>query len=446
MTKTHGTLPEAGAILCARFRLEQRIGRGGIGEVWRAADLERGGAEVACKILRADIKDPRAAVNFLKREVLVSRRLRHPSIVRVDAFYADAAAQFVTMEYVAGANLARMLAQRGEPFTPAGVEAWLGEVCAALDYAHAQGVLHRDIKPENVIVEAETAVPRLVDFGLADVALDHETVPERSEVRGTLAYMSPEVLLHGEAHDRSDQYSLAATVYEMLAGSQPFDAGEIVAQIAVKPPAPIPHVSEDVNRVLLRALAKSPERRFSTCGDFYRVFRAADRGHSSGVAWLPVGDVTDPSRETAVLGGFQIATRRTRLGKMLLETRVIDQEQLAEALMRHSAQGEKLGEALIALGYLTEETLAQTLAAQLQIQTVDDFALLDAELVEKAGLDNLREWCAVPLNRSAYGVVVAMADPLDMAALNALEQTFGEAIEPVVGTYSGVQDCLDRLA
>lgn len=432
--------------LCNRYRLEERIGRGGIGEVWRASDLSQDGEPVACKILRSDIKDARAAVGFLKREVIVSRRLRHPSIVTVYAFHEEGAARFITMEYVRGSNLARSLAERAEPFSPGEVLDWLGDVCAALDYAHAEGILHRDIKPENLILDSEMGLPHLVDFGLADVDLDEGTAPERSEVRGTLAYMSPEVLLHAEAHDRSDQYSLAATVYEMLAGVQPFQAGEVVAQIAVKPPAPIPHVSEDVNRVLLRALAKSPERRFSTCGDFYLALRAANRGHSTVSAWLPVGDVSDPSRETAVLGGFEIATRRTRLGKMLLETDVIDQEQLAEALIRHTTAGEKLGEALIALGYLTEEALAKTLALQLQIRQVDDLGAIDAELTAKVGVEELRGLSAVPLHRSPYGVVVAMADPLDMAALNTLEQQFGETIEPVVATYSGIQQCLDALA
>jgi len=156
-------------MLADRFRLIRQVGEGSIGVVWVAEDTHLDNERVACKILREELSSKREALAALKREVLLTRKLRHPNILAVYTFWEAEPSGFITMEYVDGQNLAEALADRGRPFTVKETLPWLRELSEALDYAHGRGVLHRDVKPANILLGKDGHV-RLADFGIASMA------------------------------------------------------------------------------------------------------------------------------------------------------------------------------------------------------------------------------------------------------------------------------------
>lgn len=440
-----GPLLEAGELLAGRFRLIRELGSGGVGIVWLAEDEQLENEEVACKVLRDDLSVERDALSALKREVLLTRKLRHPSILAVYTFWEDEASCFLTMEFVSGKSLSDELAERGRPFTLKETLPWVRQLAEALDYAHSQGVLHRDIKPANILLSEDRSL-RLGDFGIASMLLERD--PDEAEVRtqGTLFYMSPERLSGGNPDLRSDLYSLAATVYQLLNGTPPFHTGDILAQIQIKPAPPIEHLDEAINRVILKALSKSPEKRQSSCGDFYNALVSVAAGASTAISPSDLVDISDADRSTVVLGDFSVATRRTRLGRLLIEEGTITQEQLANALLAQAESGDKLGAALVGLGYVTEEMISLTLSRQLQVPMV---RLSDETIEENVACSVSRQivehHLALPLRRTKYGVLVAMFDPLDMEAINILEGHLGVSIDPVVATESDLRDTIERI-
>ena len=400
---------------------------------------------VACKILRGQLSESRKALAALKREVLLTRRLRHPSILAVYTFWETDAARFLTMEYIEGTSLADALIDRGRPFTVPEISPWLGELSAALDYAHDQGVLHRDVKPANILLSEDGHV-FLADFGIASLVLDPDTADLEYKAEGTVFFMCPERLSGAPAEPRGDLYSLAASVYHLLNGAPPFHAGDIIAQIQIRAPEPVAHLSEDANSVLLQALSKSPEHRPPSCAAFCEAFLDAASDAPRSMSPASLVDLGDADRSTVVLGDFDTGSRRTRLGKLLLKERVVTQEQLADALLDQQETGDKLGAVLIRLGFTNEERIASTLSTQLQIplarlteETPEDsvIALMDRQAAEAA--------MAVPVRRSSYGVLVAMADPMDMEAINRLESLFSDNVDPLMALESDVRGAIDRL-
>ncbi len=436
----------AGQLLAGRFRLVRVLGQGSIGIVWLAEDTQLENERLACKVLRAGLGDRREMVADLKREVLVTRKLRHPNILPLHTFWETAAAQFVTMEYVDGTSLAEALLERRAPFSLAETLPWLRDLADALDYAHARGVLHRDVKPGNVLL-AKSGEVYLADFGIARLTRDAGAPaagPGLTE--GTIYFMSPEQLSGGQEDPRSDLYSLAASVYLLLSGAPPFHEGEVLSQIQVKPASPVATLSEAVNRELLRALSKSPAKRHPTCLEFYESLRiAADSSSAPLRMELRRRQWTD-NAPTVVLGEFSVETRRTRLGRLMIERGLLTQEQLAEALIEQHQSGEKLGAVLIRQGRLSEAALAEMLSEQLRtsMTRVTD-AEIDPSVARALPREAAERHLALPMKRAQFGVLVAMADPLDMEALNRLESTFGETIEPLVATETDVRAAIARV-
>jgi len=437
----------SGDLIAGRFRLLQTLGSGSIGIVWLAEDEQLDNERLACKVLREDLRDRRDTVADLKREVLMTRKLRHPNILSLYTFWETPEAQFVTMEYVEGTSLAEALTDRRAPFTLAEVLPWVHDLADALDYAHGQGVLHRDVKPANVLLANDGRVC-LADFGIACLARggagDREAT---ASTEGTLYFMSPEQLSGGGPDPRSDQYSLAASVYLLLNGLPPFHEGEIVSQIQVKPAPPVPALPEAVNRELLRALSKSPSKRHANCRAFYEALRAA--AQSSGQPMhlnLQTRHTWAENAPTVVIGDFGVETRRTRLGRMLIERGLLSQEQLAEALIDQRQSGGKLGAVLIRQGRLTDVALAEALSDQLRTGTTratdGEIDMATARAVPREAAE---KHLVLPLKRARFGVLVAMVDPLDMEALNTLESAFGESIEPLVATEADLRAAIARV-
>lgn len=264
----------------SRYRVERRLGRGGMGDVFRAYDqrLER---SVAVKVVRADRHLPSSAVGRFRREAQIVAKLRHPSIVAVYDFgTVPGGAAFLVMELVGGHDLRHHLRLRGR-FTVAQAVHVLGPTCAALAAAHREGVLHRDVKPENILLTESTQEVKVLDFGIAKLLGEEDgagetmmgaTVTQAGTILGTPAYMSPEQLRGEPLDPRSDVFSVGVVAYELLAGALPFGAASL-ADIAVRhrerPPSLTAYgVPSAIDALVHAALSYERDARPSSAADF----------------------------------------------------------------------------------------------------------------------------------------------------------------------------------
>ena len=270
------------AVLGGRYRVEARIGAGGMAEVFRGFDttLHR---TVAIKTLNAPYARDASFVERFRREAQAAARLSHPNIVATYDSGTDGATQFIVMEFIEGRTLAEFLVS-GKRLTPVQATEIAEKVCDALTAAHAQGVIHRDIKPGNIMVTREGAV-KVMDFGIARMVSGPETAPQTSVVMGTATYISPEQAKGQPVDARSDLYSLGTVLYEMLAGRPPFVGDSSVAvaykQVNEAPEPPSVHnpdVPPRLDAVIMRALAKNPANRYQDAAEFRADLERVRRG------------------------------------------------------------------------------------------------------------------------------------------------------------------------
>jgi eukaryotic-like serine/threonine-protein kinase len=284
-----GLLPRddtLGLVLGGKYRIEALIGRGGMGVVYLARQLSLD-RRVAVKILRTGGHSSRIAVERFKREALAIARLRHPHIVVVHDFeLTSEVGAYIVLEYLEGRSLRTEMSERRRlPLSSVG--AILDQVCRGVRAAHERGIIHRDLKPENVFLTrgAGNETAKVLDFGVARLLCDpdNDPPPPASGVfLGTPIYASPE-LCRGEDPDaRSDIYALGCMAYEMLTGQPPFVAQSAMVLLhkqvteAPIPPSELePSVSVDVERVVMRALAKVPEFRFASAAEFADALTSA---------------------------------------------------------------------------------------------------------------------------------------------------------------------------
>jgi eukaryotic-like serine/threonine-protein kinase len=277
-----------------RYRIEARIGQGGMAEVFRGHDpsLDR---TVAIKVLLPPFDRDAGFVARFRREAQAAARLNHPNIVGVYDAGAEGDTQYIVMEYVEGRTLASFLAGGGKPTPMQAVE--LGEkIAAALAAAHAQGIVHRDIKPANVMVTRAGAV-KVMDFGIARIQTD-ATAPQTSSVIGTPAYFSPEQAQGQQVDARSDIYSLGCVLYELLAHRQPFTGDTPVAvaykQVNESPPPPSqvnPDIPPRLDAVVMKCMAKNPANRYQSADELIADLERARQGQEvEATPLLPVDD------------------------------------------------------------------------------------------------------------------------------------------------------------
>jgi len=290
--------PSPGDVFAGRYRIEKRCGAGGMGVVYRVQD-ERLGQRCAIKLLPRELSCTRQAVLRLEREASLTRSLDAPNIVRVYDLGVDGDDVFLVMEYLDGPNLEDEVAARGRlPLDEALSIA--RQVAAGLTAAHRceNPVIHRDVKPSNVMFTAGRRAVKLTDFGIAYVLKETATrVTGRDmwETSGyTLAYAAPEQISGSHRPSaKSDQYSLAALVYEMLAGEPPFGGPELRRKILDAPVLPIDDVPPHVNDALRRGMAKSPGDRHDDCRAFVAALETSGR----------TIDVSCPAEHGAERGG-----------------------------------------------------------------------------------------------------------------------------------------------
>ena len=281
-----------GAALGDRYHIEGELGRGGMAIVFLAEDLKHH-RRVAIKVLDPELSRTLASERF-HREITLAARLSHPNIL---ALYDSGEASghlYYVMPYAQGESLRDRLEREGA-LSVSDVLAITGEVAEALNHAHAEGVIHRDIKPENILLSGGHAI--VADFGIARAvdAAGGERLTATGLAIGTPAYMSPEQASGVRAVDaRSDVYSLACVAYEMLGGDPPFTGGSpqaIMARHALDTPLPLrtvrPTVSEAIDAVLAKALAKVPGDRFETPVQFVEALRKAQATGEIKLFWRP---------------------------------------------------------------------------------------------------------------------------------------------------------------
>ncbi|WP_245563960.1 serine/threonine-protein kinase [Nocardia testacea] len=259
-----------------RYRLLDPLGAGAMGEVHRAYDT---GTErmVAVKVLSREFAQDTVYRRRFQREAQLVARLHEPHIVPIHDFGEIDGRLFLEMRLVEAPNLASLLADKGS-LPPAEAVAVVTQIAAALDAAHAGGVVHRDVKPSNILITAE-GFAYLIDFGIARSSQD-TTLTRAGTMIGTLAYMAPERLTLDEVDARSDVYSLACVLYECLAGTKPYTGESVERQIAAhlteRPPLPsAAGLPSAFDAVVARGLAKDPDQRYGSAGELAAAARQA---------------------------------------------------------------------------------------------------------------------------------------------------------------------------
>ncbi len=268
------------------YLLVEQIGQGGMATVYLANDT-RNGDKLAIKVLSPTISGDRRFVRRFRREGGLVQQLRHPNIIPVADYGEDDGMVYLTMPFIGGETLDDLYHRGG--VTQEKAARWISQVANALHFAHEHGVIHRDVKPGNVIVDKNERA-HLGDFGLARWIEGSSTLTG-SMLMGTPAYMSPEQAEGEKLDARSDQYSLGVIIYALFTGRLPFK-GESPMQTAMKHlQEPVPRPTEfntdlpsALERVILTALAKDPERRFPSTQALNTAFQAALRGDP--LTWL----------------------------------------------------------------------------------------------------------------------------------------------------------------
>jgi hypothetical protein len=290
-----------GTVLADRYRIVALIGRGGMGEVYRAEDLKLD-EDVALKFLPEKLVQDGAALARFHREVRIARDISHPNVCRVFDIGEANGVPFISMEYVDGEDLSNLLRRIGRLPQDKSIEI-ARQLCAGLAVAHEHGVLHRDLKPSNVMLDDRGKV-RIMDFGLAGVASEIQG----SEISsGTPAYMAPEQLAGKEVTVQSDIYSLGLVLYEIFTGKRAFEAANLNELIrlrehsSVTSPSQVVHDLDPlVERVMLRCLEAEPQRRPKTA---LQVAAALPGGDPLAAA-LAAGETPSPQM-VAAAGGEQ---------------------------------------------------------------------------------------------------------------------------------------------
>jgi serine/threonine-protein kinase len=270
--------PQTGTVVDERYRLDRKIGTGGMADVWLAEDTELD-RKVAIKILHDRFAQDKEFVQRFQREAQSAAGLQHPNVVGVFDRGQFGDTYFIAMEYVDGPSLKDLVkggmgAQESINFTR--------QILNAARFAHRKGIVHRDLKPQNVLIDDEGRV-RVADFGIARAG-ENSDITATGSVMGTAQYISPEQAQGKETTPRSDIYSIGVILYEELTGRVPFQGDSAVAvalkQVSEAPRRPSainPNVPPALDAVVMRALAKDPDARFKDADAFLKALDAAEK-------------------------------------------------------------------------------------------------------------------------------------------------------------------------
>jgi serine/threonine-protein kinase len=297
-----------GTLIGDRFRLEEKVGSGGMSSVYRAFDptLER---HVAIKLMHRDISNDADQLERFRREARAVAQLNHPHVVTVIDAGEDDGAPFIVFEYVEGETLKDRIRRLGR-LPVAEAVAYAVEIARALECAHAHMLVHRDVKPQNVLIDADGRA-KVTDFGIAR-SLEAQGLTATGRVLGTTDYVSPEQALGHDVTEQSDIYSLGIVLYEMLTGEVPFgaDTQVAVAMKHVREPLPDvqrrrPEISAALAAVVERATAKEVKNRYATVEEMVHdleevlAIEAARSGEATGEATTVLRSLSDDTADFA---------------------------------------------------------------------------------------------------------------------------------------------------
>jgi hypothetical protein len=329
------------------YRIERRLGRGGMGILYLAVEpgLDR---RVALKLIAPEAAaDPVFARRFTE-ESRIAASIEHPNVVPIYAAGEESGIPFIAMRYVAGSDLARRLAREGR-LRPEAAVGLIAQIGNGLDAIHAAGLVHRDVKPANVLLSVGEGADHayITDFGVARNVSTQSGLTQTGRFVGTLDYVAPEQISGGAADARVDVYALGCLLFKLLTGQVPYpregDAARLYAHLNDPPPAPslyVPEISMALDDVVVRAMSKQPDDRYPSAGDLGRAATAALSGATVAVPEHTVatgaaatrtaetmqpepaepeatpatsGPATEPTRRLATEGGGRSREGRRRL-------------------------------------------------------------------------------------------------------------------------------------
>ncbi len=286
----------AGTLIDGRYRVISRVGSGGMAEVYCAEDIQLG-RRVAVKLLHERFAQDEEFVERFRREASSAASLSHANIVSVYDRGEWAGTYYIAMEYLDGRSLDSIVREEA-PLTPERAIEITEQVLRAARFAHRRGVVHRDLKPHNVIIDDEGRV-KVTDFGIARAGASEIT--QTGSIMGTARYLSPEQAQGQAVSPRSDLYAIGIMLYELLTGTVPFEGDSVVAialrHLSEPPRAPstfVPSISASLDAIVMRALEKSPERRYADADEFLSALegererlRHSDGSHTAALAPIP---------------------------------------------------------------------------------------------------------------------------------------------------------------
>ncbi|MEO8376446.1 MAG: Hsp70 family protein, partial [Candidatus Sumerlaeota bacterium] len=250
-----------------RFTIIEEINRGSMGIIFKAKDKTLDEV-VALKILNDYLTADPSAVERFKREARAAKKLSHPYIVRIHDMFETGTKRFISMEYIEGTDLKRMLGER-TTFNEDQLVFYFLQICDALAYAHKLSIIHRDIKPANIMITKQNNV-KVTDFGIAKILHGEDSTKSGTAVIGTPLYMAPEQITGEGVDARSDIYSLGIMMYELVSGHPPFYLGNIEYHHIHTPPPPLPDkVSPTLRRVIMRCIEKSASNRYQSVDEIF---------------------------------------------------------------------------------------------------------------------------------------------------------------------------------
>lgn len=278
----------SGSVVASRYEIEARLGRGGMGTVYRARDRMLDEV-VALKVLRPDLGATSEMTERFRSEIRLARKVTHRNVCRIHEYNEDGHLRYISMQFIEGEDLRQILKRKGGLAPEEAFEVAI-QVADGLQAIHDEGIIHRDLKTPNIMRDGR-GVARLMDFGIAKHTEDGAGLTMAGQIVGTPEYMSPEQVRGEKVDFRSDVYALGIVVFELFTGQLPFKAdtplGTLLKQIEEAPPLEgerVQGIPEPVLAILARALAKNPEERYASAeemGDALRAARATTTAHLS---------------------------------------------------------------------------------------------------------------------------------------------------------------------
>ncbi|MBP1759434.1 MAG: serine/threonine protein kinase, partial [Firmicutes bacterium] len=280
-----------------RYEVLEKIGAGGMAIVYKAKDLLLNRV-VTIKVLREQFVTDEDFIRRFRREAQSAASLSHPNIVSIYDVGKDGDTEYIVMEYVEGRNLKEIIRE----YAPLSTEQSINlarQITGAIQNAHENHIIHRDIKPHNILVTADGHA-KVTDFGIAR-AVSSATVTHTGDIVGSVHYLSPEQAKGIQSNEQSDIYSLGIVLYELLTGKVPYD-GETPIAIALKhlqqepvPPSKLnPRIGKELEGVIMRAIAKSPEQRYLSAKELVEDLNHIQAGRP--IAWFGISQAEDPEK------------------------------------------------------------------------------------------------------------------------------------------------------